>query len=61
MSICDHQKVYANFTLTSNPPQFTWICRKCGVKGTDGGWKGYSPSITYEEVELAFRRKPNDG
>jgi hypothetical protein len=34
---CNHDKVYANYALTSNPPQYPWVCRKCGAKGIDQG------------------------
>ena len=34
---CKHEKVYANYTLTSDPPQYPWICRKCGKTGVDRG------------------------
>ncbi|MNL03782.1 hypothetical protein D3C87_1243300 [compost metagenome] len=32
---CEHEKEYENFILTSNPPQYPWKCKKCGVKGAD--------------------------
>ena len=34
-SNCKHEKVYANYILTSNPPQSPWICKKCGAEGVD--------------------------
>ena len=37
MKKCKHDKVYANYTLTSEPPQYPWICRKCKERGTDRG------------------------
>lgn len=37
MAECQHEKVYANVHLTSNPPLKPWICRKCGAEGTDRG------------------------
>jgi len=33
--ICEHEKVYANEIMCSNPPQRKWICRKCGTEGVD--------------------------
>jgi len=32
---CQHDKSYSPNVLTSNPPQYPWVCRKCGATGTD--------------------------
>ncbi|MHA1437972.1 MAG: hypothetical protein ACTSPD_10380 [Promethearchaeota archaeon] len=32
---CPHKKKYEPKVLTSNPPQYPWICEWCGYKGTD--------------------------
>lgn len=32
---CDHDWVYSNYMLTSNPPQCDKICKKCGLIGRD--------------------------
>lgn len=35
---CVHNdRSYAPYILTSNPPQYDWICRECGFKGTERG------------------------
>jgi hypothetical protein len=33
----EHDKCYANYILTSNPPQHPWICRRCRTRGVDVG------------------------
>jgi len=33
--LCNHNKVYANIRLFSNPPQHPWICSICGERGGD--------------------------
>ena len=35
MNDCMHNKVYAPYTLLSNPPKKRWICNKCGHIGID--------------------------
>ena len=32
---CEHEKVYEQSLLASNPPQQNWICRKCKIRGRD--------------------------
>lgn len=32
---CEHDKAYAKIVLLSYPPQYQWVCKKCGQKGTD--------------------------
>lgn len=32
---CGGKKVYSNTVLTSNPPQYPWICRQCLTEGRD--------------------------
>lgn len=34
---CDHDKAYAGWIVTSNPPYTSWICRKCKKQGLDEG------------------------
>lgn len=48
-SNCQHDKVYADCILTSNPPQRDWVCRKCYAKGRDtiGSYSGKSE---YDEI-----------
>ena len=33
----DHEKIYALIVPPTNPPQYPWVCRKCGVEGRDYG------------------------
>lgn len=30
---CKHKKVYASYTLLTDPPARKWICRICGAEG----------------------------
>lgn len=30
-----HEKVFADFCYLANPPQYPWVCRKCGKEGVD--------------------------
>jgi len=52
---CDHEKVYANYVLTSNPPQYPWICKKCGEKGIDRG--SYYNANAYDELVKEFEKE----
>jgi hypothetical protein len=36
-ALCEHDKCFAPFVLTSDPPQYPWVCRRCGARGTDRG------------------------
>lgn len=47
MSECKHEKVFANFILTSNPPQYPWVCKLCGETGVD---QGLFQKNEYEEI-----------
>lgn len=51
---CKHKKVYSNYVLTSNPPQYPWICEKCGTEGTDVGPVFHS---RYEEIKEKFDKQ----
>ena len=31
----EHDKEYSGQVLLSNPPQYPWRCRRCGVQGRD--------------------------
>lgn len=55
MSECNHDKVFSNYVLTSNPPQYPWICRKCGYMSRDIG-EYYSARNEYEELIEKFRK-----
>ena len=53
---CFHHKVYASYVLITLPPQYPWICSKCGEKGVD------IPAInidghSYDEIERSFNDK----
>jgi len=50
---CRHDKVYADYILTSNPPQMDWVCRICGSRGRDvcGRYTGRSE---YDELIRRF-------
>lgn len=50
---CKHEKVYADYILTSNPPQYPWICRLCGETGTDH--EVFSKN-DYEEIKKIFNK-----
>lgn len=58
MSECNHQKVYADYILASNPPQTPWICSICGEKGLDRGLLT-PPKATYAEIVELFKPKPS--
>jgi hypothetical protein len=32
---CDHEKIYADYILTSYPPKYPWKCRLCNETGED--------------------------
>lgn len=32
---CEHDKAYVNRAYLTDPPQYPWICRKCGREGVD--------------------------
>lgn len=48
---CQHDKVFSNIVLTSNPPQYPWICRKCGFEGVD---RGTMYVDEYSEIKRRF-------
>lgn len=35
IQFCEHDKVYSETALLTDPPQYPWICRKCGFKGRE--------------------------
>ena len=51
---CEHDKVYAQFVLASNPPKSPWVCRKCGEQGYDT--QGYTPMSEYEYILKKFKK-----
>ncbi len=48
-------KVYADHILTSDPPQFPWICKECGEKGIDRG--KVVPYDCYKNIDRYYRNK----
>jgi hypothetical protein len=48
---CNHDKVYSDCILTSLPPMFPWICRKCGAKGSE---RGKNIMSEYNKIEKEF-------
>jgi hypothetical protein len=57
---CKHDKVFAPYILTSNPPQYPWICRKCGFRGCDIG-DGYQDVDEYAKLCQEFSMEDKDG
>jgi hypothetical protein len=51
--VCNHDKVYANHVLTSNPPQYPWICSKCGTTGRDVTFDD-NKGPTYDDLNKQF-------
>jgi hypothetical protein len=51
---CEHERVFAPYTLSSFPPLFPWICRKCGYRGADRG-----TSIDYNEYYFLDKKFPS--
>jgi hypothetical protein len=51
----DHDRVYAAWVLTSYPPKYKWICRRCGVTGIDTG-RGFDhdDQREYDRLERLF-------
>jgi hypothetical protein len=54
---CKHQKVYANYILTSNPPQHPWVCSICGETGRD---QGATVKDNYTETIKRFNKEEDD-
>lgn len=40
-----HDKEYSNLVLDSYPPQYPWVCRKCGKHGADRGTMDTPPRM----------------
>ena len=51
---CHHDKSYAPYLLMTYPSQSPWICRKCGVHGTDRG--PFLEMNDYEDVKRRFQK-----
>ena len=52
---CDHEKVYANYILTSDPPRYSFICKKCGFKGVVA-CEDIEIIDEYEELDKKFKK-----
>ena len=52
---CEHKKVFSNIVLTSYPPQYPWICEKCGFEGRDRGSLPKGP--TYAQIKNKFSKE----
>ena len=48
---CIHDKSYSQWMKPTIPPQFDWICRKCGVTGTDSCQR---VKYDYDEIRRKF-------
>jgi len=56
MKDCNHDKVYADYVLLTNPPQYPWICRKCGKKDVDIETY-YDENESYSDIEKRFDKE----
>jgi hypothetical protein len=58
---CEHDKAYSKIILTSYPPQYQWVCKKCGQKGRDIQ-SNFFMNDEYEETIKVFEEgvKNND-
>lgn len=55
-----HNKVYCEIAFASHPPQFPWICSKCGARGW-GTSRAFNPKDpTYSEVFDKFNQKGSE-
>lgn len=54
--ICEHEKVYADYALMSCPPQYPWICEKCGTEGIDT-IKSFKILNEYNAIRQYFNNK----
>lgn len=50
---CNHDKVFAEYVLNSDPPKIPWICKDCGVKGTDI-FNVNPQKFSYESINRTF-------
>jgi hypothetical protein len=56
MTECKHDRVYANYSLASNPPKTPWICKLCGEKGMHVPITNLSKQDTYESLLIKFNK-----
>jgi hypothetical protein len=49
MENCNHKKVYAEYILTSSPPQYPWVCSECGEHGVDREFTLSANKLWYDE------------
>jgi hypothetical protein len=56
---CKHDKVYnMSMILTTYPPQRMWICRKCGVTGTE--FIGTIEQNDFDETWARFHKQESE-
>ncbi len=53
----EHQKVYSNHALLTYPPQYPWICRKCGEIGNEKDKMNYIND--YDKLVKKFKGVKN--
>jgi hypothetical protein len=54
---CKHVKIYADYALLTNPPQYPWICSICGQEGIDRSL--HEDKLSYEEIKKMFKETNN--
>ena len=55
-TLCVHEKVYADFCYPTNPPQYPWICKKCGEKGIEREQRGIMFN-EYDQIKKKFSKE----
>jgi hypothetical protein len=56
---CEHDKAYSKIVLLSYPPQYKWVCKKCGQNGTDVQ-SNFFQDDEYENTINTFEDEVND-
>jgi hypothetical protein len=51
---CRHERVFSPTILTSNPPQQRWICKHCGLEGTEVLGAVVNISNAYDDLKKKF-------
>jgi hypothetical protein len=54
---CEYNKVYANYVLATMPPQYPWICSKCGEQGIDQGSESIEELSEYDKLVKEWTEK----
>lgn len=55
MKECKHDWCYSSWILTTNPPQYPKICRKCGKQEIEVGYSYLTNE--YDELIKKFKEK----